>query len=498
MKTQIIRLETHDDYISIRDKMSWSKAKRILLVLPRRRPPFLQRLDLILLQRQAQALGGQVGLVTQDQDLILEAKELGIAAFPTILAAQRMVWQPSTRRRRLLRIRKTQKANPEALRRLLNETRRRPEKNWVRLVFFLLGLSSFITLMLFFLPSATIFVKPYQEEQTFEMQIRAGPQIEVVSPSGSLPVEVFRVKAQGTLSADASGVQQVGDQKASGTVIMTNLTDGEVFIPQGTIIRTFNEPFIRFETTQNVNLPAGNGQNREVSVRALAAGSQGNVPPQALGIVEGNLGLTVVVENPQAVFGGSDRQGRVVSEADAARVYDTLITSLAEDALQELQNAIPPGKTLLPETLVIHRVIEKVYQPGIGELADRFVLNMQVEFEGWAYDQAHLDRILKDAMNANLPEGMTAVEETYQIHDRRVLSFVEGETIEFTIEASRWIEEKIEAAQLTAAIRGLPLENALTLIQQQFRLARLPEIIVRPGWWSRLPFLTFRIAVEER
>ena len=175
MKTQIIRLETHDDYISIRDKMSWSKARRILLVLPRRRPPLLQRLDLILLQRQAQALGGQVGLVTQDQDLILEAKELGIAAFPTIPAAQRMTWQPSTRRRRLLRYRKTQKANPDALRRLLDETRHRPEKNWVRLVFFLLGLSSFLSLMLFFLPSATISLKPYQEEQTIEMQIRASP-----------------------------------------------------------------------------------------------------------------------------------------------------------------------------------------------------------------------------------------------------------------------------------------------------------------------------------
>lgn len=498
MKTQIIRLETHDDYISIRDKMSWSKARRILLVLPRRRPPLLQRLDLILLQRQAQALGGQVGLVTQDQDLILEAKELGIAAFLTIPAAQRMTWQPSTRRRRLLRYRKTQKANPDALRRLLDETRHRPEKNWVRLVFFLLGLSSFLSLMLFFLPSATISLKPYQEEQTIEMQIRASPQIEVVSPSGLLPVEVFRVKVQGTLSADASGVQQVGDQKASGTVILTNLTDGVVSVPQGTILRTLNEPFIRFETTRNVTLPAGNGQSREVAVRALAAGSQGNVPPRALGTVEGNLGLAVAVENPQAVFGGSDRQGRVVSEADAARVYDTLITSLAEDALQELQNAIPPGKTLLPETLVIHQVIEKVYQPGIGELADRFVLNMQVEFEGWAYDQAHLGRILNDAMNANLPEGMAAVEDTYRIHDRRVKNFIEGESIEFTIEASRWIEEKIEAAQLTAAIRGLPLENALTLIQQQFRLASLPEIIVRPAWWSRLPFLTFRMAVEER
>lgn len=498
MKTQIIRVETHDDYISIRDKMSWSKARRILLVLPRRRPPLLRRLDLILLQRQAQALGSQVGLVTQDQDLILEAKELGIATFSTIPAAQRMTWQPLTRRRRLLRYRKIQKTNPEALRRLLNETRSRPENKWVRLLFFLLGLSSFISLMLFFLPSATISIRPYQEEQTIEMQFRASPQIEVVSPSGLLPVEVFRVKVQGTLWGDASGFQQVGDKKASGTVLLTNLSDEMVFVPQGTVIRTLIEPYVRFETTQNVTLPSGNGQSREVAVRALVAGSQGNVPAQALGAVEGDLGLSIAVENPQAVFGGSDRRGRVVSEADAALVYDTLITSLAEDALQELQKAIPPGKTLLSETLDIHQVIEKVYQPGIGELADRFVLNMQVEFEGWAYDQAHLDRILNDAMNANLPEGMTAVEKTYQIHERKMKNFIEGESIEFTIEASRLIEGKIEAAQLTAAIRGLPLENALTLIQQQFRLVGLPEIIVRPAWWSRLPFLTFRMAVEER
>jgi hypothetical protein len=498
MKTQIIRLETHDDYISIRDKMSWSKARRILLVLPRRRPPLLRRLDLILLQRQAQALGGQVGLVTQDQDLILEAKELGIAVFSTIPAAQRMTWKPVNRRRRLLRYRKTQKINPEALRRLLNETRSRAEKNWVRLLFFLLGLSSFISLMLFFLPSATISVKPYQEEQTIEMQIRASPQIEVVSPSGLLPVEVFRVKVQGTLWGDASGIQQVGDKKASGTVRLTNLTDEMVFVPQGTFIRTLSEPYIRFETTQNVTLPGGNGQSREVTVRALVAGSQGNVPAQALGAVEGDLGLSIAVENPQAVFGGSDRQGRVVSEADAARVYDTLITSLAEDALQELENLIPSGKKLLPETLVIHQIGEKVYQPGIGELADRFVLNLQVEFEGWAYDQAQLDRILNDAMNASLPNGMSAVEGSYKLHDRRMSRFVEGEFIEFTIEASRLMKEKIEAAQLTAAIRGLPLENALTFIQQQFRLTGLPEITVRPTWFSRLPFLTFRIAVEER
>ncbi|MFN7034833.1 MAG: baseplate J/gp47 family protein [Bellilinea sp.] len=498
MKTQIIRLETHDDYISIRDKMTWSKARRILLVIPRRRPPVLQRLDLILIQRQAQALGSQVGVVTQEKNFIAEAQELGIPVFPTIPAAQRIGWQSGLRRRRLLRLRKKQKTDPQTLRKLLKEAHPGPEKAWLRLISFLLGVVSFSGLMLFFLPSASIGLKPYREEQSIEMRIRASPQIEVVSPSGLLPAEVYKVTVRGSLSEDASGMQLVGDKKASGTVNLINLTDEAVFIPQGTIIRTFSEPVIRYETTQNVTLPAGHGQSREVNVRAVAAGSQGNVAAGTLGTVEGSLGLVVAVENPQAIFGGSERQARIVSEADAMRVYDTLITSLAEDARQEMQKILPHGKALLPETLTINRLIEKVYQPAPGELADRFVLDLQVEFEAWAYDRAHLERVLSDAMNANLPEDMTEVEGSLQYRNKGKISFREGEAVEFMVEANRLVKAKIEAAQITAAIRGLPLENAFELVNQQFRLAASPEILIQPAWWRRLPFLTFRMVVEER
>jgi hypothetical protein len=37
MKTQIIQLESHDDIISIRDKMGWSQTSRILLVWPEKK-----------------------------------------------------------------------------------------------------------------------------------------------------------------------------------------------------------------------------------------------------------------------------------------------------------------------------------------------------------------------------------------------------------------------------------------------------------------------------
>lgn len=497
MKTQIIRLESHDDFISIRDKISWSKARRILLVLPRRRPPQLQQLDFILLQRQARSLGAQIGIVTQDREIAREAENLGISIFPTVPSAQRMIWKPVGRKRRLVRFNKRHPVRKETLQKWLAETHPPPEKNWVRFSFFSIGLLAFLSLMMFFFPTATIRIKPHQEEQRLQMTLLASPRFTVLSPSGLLPAERVVAVVEGSISENATGVTLIGEKKASGRVRLINLTSEEVPVPLGTIIRTIEQPYIRFETTRNVTLPAGSGQSREVTVRAVEAGSAGNIPAERLGVIEGNLGLKVAAENPDEIFGGSDRQGRVVSETDAARVYDTLIVSLSEDALQQMGRNLSNGKTLLPETLVISSIREKVYQPQIGELADRFTLTLEVEFQAWACEDADLKRVLMDAMNASLPEGMMPLDETFEIKERIPLRFDKDEVAEFQVEASRILKEMVEPAQVTNAVRGLPVEAASAIISQQYRLADSPEIDLTPQWWNRLPFLTFRIVVEE-
>ena len=65
MKTQIITLESHDDLISVRDRLSWAKTPRILLVWPKYEKVTLRQVDLKVLQRHASSLGAQLGLVTR-------------------------------------------------------------------------------------------------------------------------------------------------------------------------------------------------------------------------------------------------------------------------------------------------------------------------------------------------------------------------------------------------------------------------------------------------
>ena len=57
MKTQIITLESHDDLISVRDRLSWAKTPRILLVWPKYEKVTLRQVDLKILQRHAASLG---------------------------------------------------------------------------------------------------------------------------------------------------------------------------------------------------------------------------------------------------------------------------------------------------------------------------------------------------------------------------------------------------------------------------------------------------------
>ncbi len=92
MKTQIIALEAHDDFISVRDRMSWAKSPRILLVWPKFEKIALRAADLRILQQHASSLGSEMGIVTRRGDVRRDADSFGIPVFRSAKAAQRHAW----------------------------------------------------------------------------------------------------------------------------------------------------------------------------------------------------------------------------------------------------------------------------------------------------------------------------------------------------------------------------------------------------------------------
>src|SRR6266496_7006 len=235
MKTQIITLESHDDLISVRDRMSWAKTPRILLVWPKFEKVTLRQVDLKVLQRHALSLGAQLGLVTRARRVREDAEALQIPVFESAGQAQRVAW-PKPRRKRF---------KWHAPRKDLREQREHAaakEEPWranpfVRILSFLVGVSSMLTLVALFIPRAQITLNPVSKTQSLMLPVTASTSVDSVFITGSVPAHEKRVVVDGTQTITVTSATPTPQSKAKGTVVFRNLTKQAVNVPLGTVVK---------------------------------------------------------------------------------------------------------------------------------------------------------------------------------------------------------------------------------------------------------------------
>jgi len=292
MKTQLIPLESHDDLISVRDRMSWAKTPRILLVWPKSERIALRPLDLKVLQRHAAALGAQLGLVTRHRNIRREAQARGIPVFNSTGQAQRNPWPE-----RDLQVKRVRRRPHQDLREKRKQVRAE-EDAWrrhpvTRMGFFGLGVLAVLTMASLFIPHAQVILTPETDVQRVTLPVQADPGVSSVFITGRIPARELNVVIEGSLEAPASGRLSVPVSKAEGLVTFRNLTEEPVSIPAGTVLTSIGLPGVRFLTVGNAELEGGLDATIDLPVEAESPGGVGNVEPEAIRAIEGNLGLLV-------------------------------------------------------------------------------------------------------------------------------------------------------------------------------------------------------------
>ncbi|MEJ5225294.1 MAG: baseplate J/gp47 family protein, partial [Anaerolineales bacterium] len=413
MKTQLIPLEPHDDLISIRDKMTWSKTPRILLVWPIRERVNLRPLDLKLLQRHAAALGAQLGLVTTDGVIKATARALGIPTFKTSSQARQSVWRsaprPGIARRvsrgaaRAMRLRSCP-TDPLAVR-----------HPFLRLLAFAVGVVAVLALALIFVPSAQITLTPAVTTQTLTLPVSAAPDVDTVYLSGSLPARAITVQVEASATHLSSGQVSVPDQFAEGQVEFTKIVFGPLTIPAGTVIRNPGGSGPRFATLEALDLPEGENQKGQVMVRALEPGMQGNLPAGQLTAIEGGLGLLVTVTNPQPTTGGSDILRPTPTAADVAALREQLLRRLSAQALTSIKTQLLGTDILFPETLTLIQLLEQESTPAPGGPGSSFTLRLRAEYQALYAASADLTFLARAALDAALPPGYEPIPESLSV-----------------------------------------------------------------------------------
>jgi hypothetical protein len=491
MKTQIITLESHDDLISVRDRMSWAKTPRILLVWPKYEKVTLRQVDLKVLQRHALTLGAQLGLVTRARRIRQDAEALRIPVFESTGQAQRLAW-PKPRRR---------KWTPRPPRKDLREQRELVlvrEEAWrahpaVRVGVFILGVAAVLVLVALFIPQAEVVLQPQSKTQSVVLPVIAGPSVDSVFITGTIPAREKRVIVDGAQTVIVTGQGVTPQSEARGSVTFRNLTQQAVTIPVGTVVRTVDN--IRFETTRAVEVPAGVDETLELPIVAVESGRSGNVDAESIVVVEGRLGLSLSVTNSEPLSGGRETPSVQASDADRERAKEALMETLEKEALHQLEDELQTGDVLFVDTFEVSQILSEVYDPPAGAAGTKLTLNMQVEFSSLYAQAADLTELAVLALNASLPSDFAAGSDTLFLEPVTEPILNDDGFTRWTVRAERRIVQQISYAQVTQMIEGISARRAQSLLENGLTLETAPEIHLSPSWWPWVPIVPFRISV---
>ncbi len=494
MKTQIIRLDAHDDLISARDKMNWNQASRILLVWPEQGRVLRRRLDLILLQRHSASLGAQLALVTRDKQVRYHARQLGIPLFLSLRQAQAAHWRSRQRLGRSPRPLPAPRPlkDVEALRLQAHPA----SPPWLsqpatRLTFFTLGVVAILLLGAALLSRAEISLSPALQTQQLTLTVRADPGVERINYAGIIPARPLSVVVEGRRSLLPANTAMVPDQYATGKVVFTNLSDQPLTIPAGLVVRTVGEEAVRFATIQSGSIAPGPGITVTLPVRAITPGPAGNLPANSLIAIEGDLGLRLTATNPEPTRGGTQRPAPFPSAQERQSLYHDLESQLRQTALDELRAQLTGGDLIFTSTLTVTQVLEARYEPAEGQPGTPLQLSLRLEYQALSAMQEDLRSLVGAVMDANLPEGYKPRAESLQISP-----LTRPETsLEWRIQARREVVARLPVEQIANMILGLSPQRASERLSASLPLAAPPRIHLIPAWWPRLPLLPLRIAV---
>ncbi len=508
MKEQIIRLEPDDDVVSVRDKLGWVRARRVLLVFPDDpRQPILQRkLDLVLIQREATRRRAQLALITRDPIVTEHAHELGIACFRTVEASRKRYWETQRARLIIQRRRRPRSIDVELVeagtRLQAPSPSLSPEaRKALAIAIFGVALAVLLLGVIAIVPGATVYLTPAANQVSVTTTITADPEASEVDLTRSLiPARLIGVTVEAAATVDTTGTTQQPSEKAQGMALFTNLIPDQVTIPAGTVIRTSASRPVRFVTLADATLPGQVGETVEVPIEALEPGFEGNLPGNRINQVEGPLASRVAVTNPEPTRGGDTVEVRSVSAEDHERLRAIVLQQLQQRAFAEMQTdpfiALQDAEFIPLESLSIVLIESETYLGFVGQVADEASLTMRATVQGVAIDERLARQVVYEQIVERIGPG-------YQIRAGSLV-FRRGEVVEvddryrvqFIMQGAGDVSATIDPDEVRRLVRGRGIRQAITRLENAYALEAPPSIEVWPPFWPLAPLLPLRIEVE--
>jgi hypothetical protein len=510
-RPDFIQLEMSDDAASVRDRLSFLRGNRVLLIWPEEGTILTRKLDLVLIQREAMRRSIRLALVTHDPQVIQNATELNISTFETIGASERGRWR---RGRSKVFTNRYQRPQDEPIPDDLKEVASRIyaeesaiQRRWRRirltgLVIVLLLLAGVLTYV--FLPSATVILIPAQGTVSSQIELIADPAYPSIDVENRIiPATKLSVQVEDTGTIETTGSEDLGDALSTGSVVFINQTAQVVTIPADTMVITSAGFPIQFRTTQEATLDGGVGLQVEVPIEALptSAGEIGNVESGVINTVVGSLAEVVTVRNLAPTNGGASRSQRAVSQTDMDRLLETVRQQLQARAYVEMEPRLSETQFIILETVRIaeERSDWMTFSAQVGDVTDTLSLTMRVIVEAVAVDEQFGNQIAYAELSRQVQPGQFIKPETVS-YARGAVSNVDPVTsrVTFSMSGSGQVSSDINTEAIREQIAGQSVNDAVAFLVSRLPLQQgtTPVILVSPDWFGGMPPLAMRITVQ--
>lgn len=503
-------LKASDTLFSLRQRLAGLRGRRVLLIWPEAATNLRSKLDLVLIQREADRRAIQLAIVTTDDMQRLYAAELNISCFDSLEASQSNRWK---RGRKKLFLPRYHKPSPdlraEDLQLIAGRLARRNQRSrWRTLVERLAVialLAAFVGAALYaVVPGAEVVVSLQEEGITVVVDVVADRKADAVrANSAIIPAQVLRETVETSATVPATGTVWLDSISAAAIVTFANLGADQVDIPRRSILGTSAGEPILFETVAEVVVPAGEGQRVDATVEAMASyrGSVGNVGPGMINTVLGELADRVSVINLASAAGGSNQSVKTVAADDKSKLLESARIQLQSLAYEQMRAGLSESQVIIIESLRIEQERKEWtrFSADVGAMTSELSLTMRAVVSALVVDERYGRQLAAARLRDKIPANFALVEGslTYARGPFN-LGRADGQ-INFTATASATATAAFTGDQLRERLAGISLEEARDLLakQPEFSKQNPARISLFPPGLQRMPTMAIRIRVRE-
>lgn len=506
-----IQLDNNEDVVSIRDRLSFIRGQRVLIIWPEDGTAITRKLDLVFVQREARRRVIQLALVTHDEEVISHATELGISTFETIKEAETSRWKRGRTRVFINRHHKPENTpEPEDLMPVASRVRK-PRKRIaplarlaIRISVLAIVLGVLLGMIYVIVPSATVTFAMAQDLIQVETTITADPNaLDIDVERRIIPATRYSATVQTIQQIETTGIEQGSSTRAIGVVTFSNESNSPIVVPSGTQVRTSTGQTITFETTSDTTVPA-NDSIANVPIIAIDdfSGEIGNVSASTINVVLGTLGSTISVTNSVSTSGGVNQEYNIVTSDDLSQLMGIARQYLQGIAFGEIEAELTDSQTIIIESLDIPEELLRndwiTFSHTIGDRSDLVSLDIRVIVEALVIEDRFAQQIVFAQVSAEKPPEMALNPESFLYRRGRVIETTIDNLTTFEAFGEGIVSAQLDMYRLQTDLTRRPLDEAQRLIAATVDIApnSQPIIAVYPSWFNQMPILPIRIDIQ--